>query len=64
MTLLRLLFGLLVTATIVTTVLALFLGRWALAERGDVTAWDIYLAPAVMMILCLLSYRWLRRRES
>ena len=64
MSLLRLLFGLLVAATIVTSVLALFLGPWALAERDDITAWTVYAPPTVMLAVCLLSYRWLRSRES
>ncbi len=63
MSLLRLLFGLLVTATIVVTALALVLGPWALAERNDITAWNIYAPPAVMVVLSLFAYRWLRRRE-
>ena len=49
MSLLRLLFGLLVAATIVVTALALVLGPWALAERNDITAWNIYAPPAVMV---------------
>ncbi len=64
MSLLRLLFGLLVAATIVTSVLALFLGPWALAERDDITAWNVYAPPMVMLAVCLLSYCWLRSRES
>ena len=64
MSLLRLLFGLLVAATFLVTVGALLIGRWMLLERDDITAWQVYGTPAVMLALCLLSFGWLRRRES
>ena len=63
MSLRGLLFGLLVAATFLVTVGALLIGRWMLAERDDITTWHVYRTPAIMLGLCLLSYRWLSRRD-
>ena len=60
MNLARMLFGLLVLLTAVSTVLALVVGR---ASDDEGALWRALSGPALMVLVCVVTYRWLRRYE-